>query len=124
MRDFVALNNQVIARFSDAERARKRVFLHESRLVPFYERYELSDTVTALEGANGAGKPFKFPSWLTQTHDMQLSDFQLAPLVDAITALRTHFLHQAQVRLRHVPVLQGRRPRAEVAPDVFVKGAS
>ena len=53
---------------------------------------------------------------------MAESDFQLKPLVYAITALQTHFLHQSQVYVAgdmFVYFKEG-APRAVVAPDVFV----
>ena len=50
------------------------------------------------------------------------SDFQLEPLVYAITALRTHFGDNAQVYVASDMFLYFREgdPRAVVAPDVFV----
>ena len=50
------------------------------------------------------------------------SDFQLKPLVYAITALQTHFLDQAQVYVAGDMFVYFREgdPRAVVAPDVFV----
>ena len=53
---------------------------------------------------------------------MAESDFQLKPLVYAITALQTHFLHQSQVYVAGDMFLYFKEgaPRAVVAPDVFV----
>ena len=50
------------------------------------------------------------------------SDFQLEPVVYAITALRTHFLDQAQVYVAGDMFVYFREgdPRAVVAPNVFV----
>ena len=53
---------------------------------------------------------------------MAESDFQLEPLVYAITALRTHFLHRQEVYVAGDMFLYFKEgnPRAVVAPDVFV----
>ena len=53
---------------------------------------------------------------------MAESDFQHEPLVYAITALRTHFLHRQEVYVAGDMFLYFKEgnPRAVVAPDVFV----
>ena len=50
------------------------------------------------------------------------SDFQLEPIVYAITALRTHYWHRERVHVAGDMFLYFRKgdPRAVVAPDVFV----
>ena len=98
--------------------AEARLWYRHSTLPP--ARRRAASEVRAMNRPAAVPAPVDYPC--SDGKPLAESDFQLEPVVYAITALRTHYRHRERVHIASDMFLYFKEgdPRAVVAPDVFV----